>query len=127
VAGAGEHPPPELRRAAVLRHLRTVCGDADELLSRVTEASRAGDATAALEPLVEARDLAATVLRALPRPVPPPSAGERPDALDQDGVLTALGILEELVSQLRNAGLGYHGAGWRAARRRRGSPARSTS
>jgi hypothetical protein len=73
-----------LRRAAVLGHLRAVCGDADELLGRVTEATRAGDATAALEPLGEARWLAATVLRGLRRPVPPQSAGERPDALDED-------------------------------------------
>jgi hypothetical protein len=106
----------ELRRAAVLRHLRAVCEDADELLGRVTEATRAGDATAALEPLGEAHDLAATVLRTLRRPVPPPSAGERLDALDEDRVLTALGILEELDSQLRDVGLGYRGAGWRAAR-----------
>jgi hypothetical protein len=106
----------ELRRDAMLRHMRAVCGDADELLGRVTEATRVGDATAALEPLGEARDLAATVLRALRRPVPPPSAGERPDALDEDRVLRALGILEELDSQLRDTGLGYRGAGWRAAR-----------
>jgi hypothetical protein len=105
----------ELRRAAVLRHLRAICGDSDELLGRVTEATRAGDATAALEPLGEARDLTATVLRALRRPVPPPSAGASPDALDEDRILTTLGILEELDAQLRDAGLGYRGAGWRAA------------
>jgi hypothetical protein len=105
-----------LRRAAVLSHLRTVCGDVDECLGRVTEATRAGDATAAFEPLGEARDLAATMLRALRRPAPPPSARECPVALDEDWVLTALGILEELDSQLRDAGLGYRGAGWRAAR-----------
>jgi hypothetical protein len=37
-------------------------------------------------------------------------------ALDEDRVLTALGILEELDSQLRDAGIGYLSAGWRAAR-----------
>ena len=104
-----------LRRAAVLRSLRAVCGDVDECLGRVTEATRAGDATAAFEPLGEARDLAASMLRALRRPVPSPSTGASPDALDEDWILTALGILEELDSQLRDAGIGYHGAGWRGA------------
>ena len=56
------------------------------------------------------------MLRALCRPVSLPISVEHADALDEDHVLAALDLLDELDSQLRDAVHGHRGAGWRAAR-----------
>lgn len=103
-------------RERALRRLHSLCEDADELLGRVAEAARFGDAEAAVEPLAEVRQVAISILRALRRPVPlrgrtaPP-----PDVLDEDQVLATLALVEELDAQLRDARAGHRGAGWRAA------------
>ena len=58
-----------------------------------------------------------TLLRSLGRPVPQRMDTTSPSTpLDEDDVLAALALVEELDSQLRDARLGYRGAGWRAAR-----------
>ena len=102
------------RREVALRRLRTLCEDADELLGQVAEAARFGDAEAALGPLTAVRDVARLILQRLRRPVPAGPQAARPDALEEDRVLATLALVEELDFQLRDAHIGYRGAGWRA-------------
>jgi hypothetical protein len=105
------------RRAVAVQHLRRLCEDADEFLGRVAEAARNGEAAAAGDPL-EALDQTVSVLvRALCRQMPAPAPRTTVwDSLDEDNVLAALAIVEELDAQLRDAHLGFRGAGWRAGR-----------
>jgi hypothetical protein len=105
------------RRALVGRQLRRLCEDADELLGRVAEAARTGEAAAAAEPLDALDRTVGVLVRALCRHMP--AATPRTtfwDSLDEDDVLAALTLLEELDTQLRDALLGFRGAGWRAGR-----------
>ena len=103
------HPDEAIRLA------RTLCEDADELLCQAAEAARGADVKAALEPLAEVRVLAISILHALHRPVPAgPDPVPLPGPLDEDEVLRALAVVQELDSQLRDARIGYRGAGWRA-------------
>jgi hypothetical protein len=105
------------RRALAVRQLRRLCEDADELLGRVAEAARNREAAAAGEPLKALDQTVGVLVRALCRQVPPPTPRATVwDSLDEDNVLAALAIVEELDTQLRDAHLGFRGAGWRAGR-----------
>ena len=105
------------RRALVGRQLRRLCEDADELLGRIAEAARNGEAAAAAEPLDALDQTVGVLVRALCRQMPPTTPRTAPwDSLDEDEVLAALALLEELDTQLRDAHLGFRGAGWRAGR-----------
>lgn len=103
------------RREEAFRWLRMLCQDADELLAQAAEAPRVGDAGAALEPLARVRDVASSIPLGLRRaaPVGLGSVG-RQGALDEDRVMATLALVEELDSQLRDARIGYRGAGYRA-------------
>jgi hypothetical protein len=99
------------RRTEAHHRLRSVCEDIDELLGQAAEAARRGDTEAAREPLASAHRLASLILYALRRSVPVGSPSTPPpQALDEDDIMAALALVEELDSQLRDAHIGYRGA-----------------